>query len=110
MQLSYDYAKDRALMCLGANYESHPRTATADDRFCCTCGDPLSAPTAEYGKVTEDSAGARWQATHWTVTRRYCRRCGRQQSSQPDGVLPGEHYGTGIMSKVATLRHYVLLI
>ena len=47
------------------------RTATADDRFCRTCGDPLSAPTAEYGKVTEDSAGARWQVTHWTVTRRY---------------------------------------
>ena len=23
MQLSYDYAKDRALMCLRANYESH---------------------------------------------------------------------------------------
>ena len=68
------------------------RTATADDRFCRTCGDPLSAPTAEYGKVTEDAAGARWQVTHWTVTRRYCRRCGRQQSSQPDGVLPGEHY------------------
>ncbi len=86
------------------------RTAKANDRFCRTCGDPLSAPTAEYGKVTEDSAGARWQVTHWTVTRRYCRRCGRQQSSQPDGVLPGEHYGIDIMSKVATLRHYVLLI
>ena len=26
MQLSYDYAKDRALMCLRANYESHLRT------------------------------------------------------------------------------------
>ena len=25
MQLSYDYAKDRALMCLRANYESHLR-------------------------------------------------------------------------------------
>ena len=24
MQLSYDYAKDRALTCLRANYESHP--------------------------------------------------------------------------------------
>ena len=35
------------------------RTATADDRFCRTCGDPLSAPTAECGKVTEDSAGGR---------------------------------------------------
>ena len=55
-------------------------------------------------EVTEDSAGARWQVTHWTVTRRYCRRCGRQQSSQPDGVLPGEHYGIDIMSKIATLR------
>ena len=65
------------------------RTATADDRFCSTCGDPLSAPTAEYGKVTEDSAGGRWQMTSWAVMRRYCRRCGRQQSSQPDGILPG---------------------
>ena len=27
MQLSYDYAKDRALMCLRANYESHLRIA-----------------------------------------------------------------------------------
>ena len=80
------------------------RTATADDRFCRMCGDPLSAPTAEYGKVTEDAAGARWQVTHWTVTRRYCRRCGRQQSSQPDGVLPGEHYGIDVTSKVVTLR------
>ncbi len=26
MQLSYDYAKDRALICLRANYESHLRT------------------------------------------------------------------------------------
>ena len=31
MQLSYDYAKDRALMCLRANYESHLRKAKSDD-------------------------------------------------------------------------------
>ena len=79
-------------------------TTTADDRFCRTCGDPLSWPTAEYGKVTEDSAGSRWQVTSWTVTRRYCRRCGVQQSSRPAGVLPGEHYGIDVMSKVVTLR------
>ena len=42
--------------------------------------------------------------TSWAVMRRYCRRCGRQQSSQPDGVLPGEHYRIDIMSKVTTLR------
>ena len=42
--------------------------------------------------------------TSWTVTRRYCRECGVQQSSRLAGVLPGEHYGTDIMSKVAILR------
>ena len=38
MQLSYDYAKDRALMCLRANYESHlgpPRTAPSWSGGCC---------------------------------------------------------------------------
>ena len=30
MQLSYDYAKDRALMCLRANYESHLRILVAE--------------------------------------------------------------------------------
>ena len=39
------------------------RTAMADDRFCRACGDPLSGPTAEYGKVTEDSAVGSWQVT-----------------------------------------------
>ena len=29
MQLSYDYAKDRALICLRANYESHLRMSLA---------------------------------------------------------------------------------
>ena len=29
MQLSYDYAKDHALMCLCANYESHLRMSLA---------------------------------------------------------------------------------
>ena len=42
--------------------------------------------------------------TRWTVTRRYCRRCRVQQSSRPEGVLPGEHYGIDVMSKVVTLR------
>ena len=31
MQLSYDYAKDRALICLRANYESHLRTCHIAD-------------------------------------------------------------------------------
>ena len=80
------------------------RTATADDTFCRRCGGILSKPTATYEKVTEDLADRRWQGTEWTVTRRYCRRCGRQQTSLADGVLPGEHYGIDIMSQVATLR------
>ena len=29
MQLSYDYARDRALMCLRANYESHLRVRSS---------------------------------------------------------------------------------
>ena len=36
MQLSYDYAKDRALMCLRANYESHLRIGSrwsTDEKF-----------------------------------------------------------------------------
>ena len=40
MQLSYDYAKDRALICLRANYESHLRI-------------PMSG-RAEYGKYIMD--------------------------------------------------------
>ena len=80
------------------------RTATADDTFCRRCGGILSKPTATYEKITEDLADHRWQGTKWTVTRRYCRRCGMQQASRPDGVLPGEHYGIDIMSQVVTLR------
>ena len=79
------------------------RTAIADDSHCRTCGYMLSGITDRHDKVTEDVHGGKMLGTSWKVTRRYCRVCGRQQTSLPAGVLPGEHYGIVIMSQAITL-------
>ena len=77
---------------------------TADELVCRTCGSTLSRPTATYSKTTEDLINYQWQETVWEITRRYCKKCRRQQTALTDGVLPNEHYGINIMAQTATLR------
>ena len=79
-------------------------TATADELACRKCDYVLSAPTAEYEKTTEDLVDHRWQETSWTIIRRYCKKCRKQQAAWTDGVLPNEHYGINIMAQAVTLR------
>ena len=57
MQLSYDYAKDRALMCLRANYESHLLSGN-----CCTRTATSGSSTSQKARYTSTrlrSAGIR---------------------------------------------------
>ena len=77
---------------------------TADIRCCPTCGGPLSESAAGYGRTSEDALDGAWFKTEWTVMRRYCKRCGRQYSASPDGVLPGEHFGVVVMAQVFAMR------
>ena len=77
---------------------------TADELVCRTCGSTLSRPTATYSKTTEDLINYQWQETVWEITRRYCKKCRRQQTALTEGVLPNEHYGINIMAQTATLR------
>ena len=79
-------------------------TKVADDLYCPTCGAKLSNPTEKYCKTTEDLNDGKITGTEWTVVRRYCKKCGKQKTSVPDGVLPREHYGINIMSMVILLK------
>ena len=79
-------------------------TMTADELACRKCDYVLSAPTAEYEKTTEDLVDHKWQETSWTIIRRYCKKCRKQQAARTDGVLPNEHYGINIMAQAVTLR------
>ena len=74
-------------------------TMTADELACRKCDYVLSAPTAEYEKTTEDLVDHQWQETSWTIIRRYCKKCRKQQAARTDGVLPNEHYGINIMAQ-----------
>ena len=79
-------------------------TMTADELACRKCDYVLSAPTAEYKKTTEDLVDHKWQETSWTIIRRYCKKCRKQQAARTYGVLPNEHYGINIMAQAVTLR------
>ena len=72
--------------------------ATADELACRECGCTLSAPTAKYEKTTEDLVNRQWQETTGVITRRYCKKCRRQQAARTGGVLPNEHYGINVMA------------
>ena len=80
------------------------KTATADKIACRTCGGTLSAPTVRYEKTTEDLVDHQWQETSWVITRRYCKKCRRQQTARTAGMLPNEHYGINIMAQTVALR------
>ena len=79
-------------------------TTTADELACRKCSCTLSASTAKYKKTTEDLVNRQWQETSWEITRRYCKKCHRQQTAQTDGVLPNEHYGINVIAQTVTLR------
>ena len=79
-------------------------TMTADELACRKCRFTLSQPTATYKKTTEDLVDRQWQETSWVITRRYCKKCRRQQAARTGGVLPNEHYGINVMAQTVTLR------
>ena len=83
---------------------------TADILVCPVHGTPLSEKVTEtYSRTTRDAViGGGWCVTHWTVNRRYCRKCRGQHTAQPEGVLPGEHYGTNIMAIISILRNLII--
>ena len=57
-------------------------TMTADELACRKCKFTLSQPTATYTKTTEDLVDRQWQETAWVITRRYCKKCRRQQAAR----------------------------
>ena len=61
---------------------------TADELVCRTCGSTLSRPTATYSKTTEYLINYQWQETVCEITRRYCKKCRRQQAALTEGILP----------------------
>ena len=80
-------------------------TMTADELACRKCRFTLSRPTATYTKTTEDLVDRQWQETAWVITRRYCKKCRRQQAARTGGVLPNEHYGINVMAQSDTAVH-----
>ena len=73
MQLSYDYAKDRALMCLRANYESHLRNNRAMEIWPYSGSRTMDVNRTGYGCGRHGAyAPVPTQAWPWL-----CRRCRR---------------------------------
>ena len=81
-------------------------TMTADELACRKCRFTLSQLTATYTytKTTEYLVDRQWQETAGVITRRYCKKCRRQQAARTGGVLPNEHYGINVMAQTVTLR------
>lgn len=84
--------------------DMHTIRKTADLKRCPECGEPLSESAVSYDRTTEDAIDGRWIRVEWEVIRRYCKKCGRQYSAAPDGVLPGEHFGVTVMSQACVMR------
>ena len=78
-------------------------TMTADELACRKCRFTLSQPTATYKKTTEDLVDRQWQETAWVITRRYCKKCRRQQAARTGGALPNEHYGINVMAQTVDM-------
>jgi len=72
--------------------------------YCPVCGCRLPAHGSGSDRITEDAIDGRWTKTEWEIMRRYCKKCLKQYSAIPEGVLPGEHFGTNIMSQVCCMR------
>ena len=79
-------------------------TMTADELACRKCRFTPSRPTATYTKTTEYLVDRQWQEAARVITRRYCKKCRRQQAARTGGVLPNEHYGINVMAQTVTLR------
>ena len=75
-------------------------SAAADIKYCPVHGTPLSESGVKTGRTVDGA----WTTIKWDVARRYCTACGRQHSAAPEGVLPGEHFGTNIMSQACCMR------
>ena len=46
----------------------------------------------------------KWQKTVWTLRRRYCKKCDRQETASPEDVLPRKKYGIFIIAQVAIMH------
>ena len=99
-----NYSKRRRPADTGDNAGAYAIQGTARLEYCPGCGGRLPESGATYGRTTEDAIGGRWTKTEWDVARRYCKKCARQYSAVPDGVLPGEHFGVNVMSQVCCMR------
>ena len=99
-----NYSKRRRPADAGSNAGAYTIQKTARLEYCPGCGGRLPESGATYGRTTEDAINGRWTKTEWNVARRYCKKCARQYSAVPDGVLPGGHFGVNIMSQVCCMR------
>ena len=77
---------------------------TADLRHCPACGGALRKPRAKYSRTVEDVVDGSWTSIRWTMLQRHCKKCRKWHTASPEGVLPKEHFGVGVMSAVFCMR------
>ena len=71
---------------------------------CPHCDTPLGEPIDMWERITEDIVPARLKVTRHRVYRYWCTICKNKVEGQPEGVLPGQHFGLHLMLLVCYLR------
>ena len=84
--------------------EHYEQERTADLNYCPACGGMMDKPRPRRSRTVEDMVDGRWTVTRWAVMRRKCKKCRKWHDASPEGVLPKEHFGVGIMSMVFCMR------
>jgi transposase len=72
--------------------------------FCPHCDTALGEPIDERERITEDIVPARLKITKHIVYRYWCPTCKEKVEGQPEGVLPGQHFGLHLMLLICYLR------
>lgn len=71
---------------------------------CPHCDTLLGEPIDVWERITEDIVPAHLKVTKHLVYRYWCPTCKTKVEGQPEGVLPGQHFGLYLMLLVCYLR------
>jgi hypothetical protein len=73
---------------------------------CPDCGDAVSAPVASRTRITEDIVLSPQPAvTRWTITRHWCRSCGKQVAGTVPGFLRQSRLGPQVLTYVVLAKY-----
>ncbi len=71
---------------------------------CPHCDTALGESIDGWERITEDIIPARLKVTRHRVYRYWCPTCKEKVEGQPEGILPGQHFGLHLMLLVCYLR------